>query len=94
MNEYQKIKDKIAGVLVPLGFSEGKADADRGPTSCVFSKGDKKFMVQWDEAEGMGSVEAWENGDWNMLESIVPASADAEFAGHLNALCAELKSHL
>jgi hypothetical protein len=94
MNEYQKIKDKLAEILVPLGYSEGKADADRGPMSCIFSKGEKKFMVQWDAAEGMGSVEAWEGGDWNMLESIVPASADAEFAGHLNALCAELKSHL
>jgi hypothetical protein len=94
MNEYQKIKDKVAEILAPLGFAEGTADADRGPMSCVFAKGEKKFMVQWDAAEGMGSVEAWEGGDWNMLESIVPESADAEFAGHLNALCAELKSHL
>lgn len=91
---YQKMKDKVQEILAPLGFSEGKADADRGPMSSVFSKGDKKFMVQWDGEEGMGSVEVWQDGDWTMLESIVPEAPEPKFSECLNSLCAELKLHL
>jgi hypothetical protein len=91
---YQKIKDKVQAILAPLGFTEGKADADRGPMSCVFAKGDQKFMVLWDAAEGMGSVEAWEDGDWAMLESIVPEAPEPKFSECLNALCDEIKSRL
>jgi hypothetical protein len=94
VDEYQKIKNKLAEILLPLGFAEGKADADRGPMSCVFAKGYKKFLVQWDEGESMGSVEAWEDGDWNMLENIVPEAPEPKFSDYLNALCAELISHL
>lgn len=95
-NEYQKIKSKVLEVLSPLGFSEEQpATADgNGPLHCILAKGGRKFMVQWDGEENFGWVESWVDGDWVMLESIVPESPDAEFAGHLDSLIAELKSCL
>lgn len=94
-NEYQKIKGKVVEVLSPLGFSEEQPDLAEGKViRCILSKGDKKFMVQWDGEENFGWVESWSDGDWVMLESIVPESAEPEFTGHLDSLIAELKSCL
>lgn len=97
MDAYQKIKNKVQEMLLPLGFAEARPDAEmegHGSVRCVFAKGEKKFLVWWDAEEGMGSIEAWVDGDWVMLETVVPESAEAEFAGHLNSLCTELKSYL
>lgn len=93
-NEYQKIKSKVLEVLSPLGFSEEKPVTADGSMQCILSKGDRKFMVQWDVEENFGWVESWVDGDWVMLESIVPESPEPEFAGHLDSLIAELKSCL
>lgn len=97
MDAYQKIKSKIQEMLLPLGFSEDKPSAEtegHGSMGCIFSKGEKRFMVWWDTEEGLGSIEAWANGEWVMLETVVPESSESEFSGHLNSLCIELKSHL
>jgi hypothetical protein len=96
MNEYQKMKSRILEILSPLGFTEEKSDTgtDKGSMQCILSNGAKKFMLQWDAQEGMGSVEAWVDGDWSMLESIVPESPAEKFAECLDSLCEELRSQL
>lgn len=97
MNEYQKLKSKVLEILAPLGFSEETPDAQTGGAGsmqCILAKGERKFMVQWDAEEGMGSVEAWLDGDWSMLESIVPEAPAEKFSECLDALCAEIKSNL
>jgi hypothetical protein len=96
MNGYQKIKSRVLELLAPLGYAEEMPDtADgAGATQCILARGAKKFMLQWDVVEGMGSVEAWVDGDWAMLDSIVPESPEPKFSDCLNSLCEELKSHL
>lgn len=94
---YQKLKSKLVEVLGPLGFAEEKPDTatdGKGSMQCILARGDKKFMVQWDGEEGMGSVEAWQDGDWAMLENIVPEAPEPKFSECLDALCEELKSLL
>ena len=97
MHEYHKIKQKIVGVLSPLGFVEVVGDTDLdycGSRHCIHANNDKRFMIQWDGEEGFGSVESWVNESWIMLKTIVPESAESEFNIHLNSLCEELKTYL
>jgi hypothetical protein len=97
MNEFQKVKSRILEILSPLGFTEEKSDTGtdgKGSMQCILAKDERKFMLQWDAEEGMGSVEAWVDRDWSMLESIVPESPAEKFAECLDSLCEELKSQL
>ena len=97
MHEYHKIKIEILKLLKPLGYKEAKSDTELdyyGSLHSIYTREEKRFMIQWDGEEGFGSVESWKNNTWTMLISIVPESTETEFKNNISALCNELKLQL
>ncbi len=97
MHEYHKIKNRVLELIVPLGYEEAKPDTELdycGSMHSIYTNGEKRFMIQWDGEEGFGSIEAWANNKWTLLETIVPEATEIEFENNIVALCKELKSNL